>query len=212
MAGVTYIGGTWVRSRFAGGDGVVMATGTGTDNLRMIHRTCCYRRPAGREHGMTGIAKVSGVNVAREFTRGRYAVMAGYTISGEITMVHCRHRQPRRSGMAGIALQRGLNMRRRFAGGNHIVMTTGTDADDFLMINPERRRRKRRWPRCVTGIAHIGGVDVRCRLANGGDIVVATGTGTNDLRMVHIGRGNRRPLRGEFLVAGIAQRGRCNMR
>lgn len=139
MTGITHVRGTWVRPRFARGDGVVMATGTGTDNLRMIHRICRHRRPGCREHGMAGIANVSGVNMAREFTRGRYAVMAGYTISGEITVVHCRHRQPRRGGMAGIAFQRRLNMRRRFTGGNHIVMTTGTDANDFLMINAQRR-------------------------------------------------------------------------
>jgi len=60
----------------ARGNAAIMATGTGTNYLRVINVTRLHRRPGCREYGMAGVALIRTVNVVGTLAARNDAVMA----------------------------------------------------------------------------------------------------------------------------------------
>lgn len=72
-----------------------MATGTGTDNLRVIYSGNRNRRPGSRKYRMTGITDIRTVDMSRTLATGRCAVMTVNTVTHERRVVRCTTRSTR---------------------------------------------------------------------------------------------------------------------
>ncbi len=81
MTGVAHISGINVVRSFTGGDRTIMATGTGSNHLRMIHRPRLYRCPGCWEYCMAGVALIRAIDVVGTLTTGRHTVMTTDTVT-----------------------------------------------------------------------------------------------------------------------------------
>ena len=94
MAGIADIAGVDMRTALARGNYGVVAGRTAAVDMTMID---CRRRdlgPAGREHGMTGLAGVAGVDMGGGLAAGSDTVMTGNAVGCEGGMIHHRDRHP----------------------------------------------------------------------------------------------------------------------
>lgn len=132
-----------MRGRLAAGRDIIMATGAGANDLRVIHGAWRYRRPQFRRDAVTRVALVGSADMGCRFTRGDYAIVATDTRSGQLRMVHSGrlHGIPWRGSrcMAGIALIRAWNMGGSFAGCHDAIMTTHASADHLRVIHVGHR-------------------------------------------------------------------------
>lgn len=127
------------------------------NDLSMIHALWIDRFPTGREHIMTSVANIAGINMSGVLAAGGHA-MAGRTISGKIAMVrHTCSTQPTIGGMTDTAFISGRRMIRRLALRKATVVTSRTHAKRLRMIGGARwQRRPSGGVLGVTSIAHIG--------------------------------------------------------
>lgn len=72
-----------------GSDSIIVATGAGTDNLRMVHGTRQHRQPGRRTCHMTGLAEVGSGYVQSGFTGGFNTVVATDTSANDLGMIDC---------------------------------------------------------------------------------------------------------------------------
>ena len=77
--------------RFTGCRGAIVATGTGSDGLRMINSGNWYPG-SGRRRVMTRIAFVGGINVIGWFALRRNIIVAAQACACNLRMIHNRHR------------------------------------------------------------------------------------------------------------------------
>lgn len=196
--------GALARRRYA-----IVTTGTGTNNLVMVNGSGRHRCPGCRSGLMTGITRVSTVNVVRRFTRGRRPVMTAGAGTDDLRMIHIRrcHRRPgcgsrlvaRITGIAGIYMIGG------FTTGNDAVVATGTSPNNLRVIyirHCHRRPGCRSW--LVTGITGISGTNVGRRFATCDGAVMTTGAGTNDLTVIDRTGRHRCPGGRKLLVTKLA--------
>ncbi len=141
----------------AGRGTAVMTTAAHADDLGMINPVGRYRYPGGGEFVMTGIARVSAVDMHGRLATGIESVMATNAIAHETGMVGGIGRaQPGRGGMTGIAFRRGNHMAETLTGGGRPIVATAANADDLGMVDPVGRYRQPIGGELVmTGVTHI---------------------------------------------------------
>jgi len=116
--------------------------------------------------------------------------------------------------VAQITGRRCWDVIQRLTGGHraHGTMTIFTTAQgDLRVINRSRQRRPGGGAHRMASIAIIGRRRVAGGLAAGGGAVVTTDAGTGHLAVIHPVGQDRFPQRGEFVMAGIANIGSCDM-
>ena len=170
-----------------------MATGARADDLGVIDRSGCYRRPGSREFFMTKLASIGGVDVRGAFTRRADTVMTGNTVVNKRRMVNgCRN--PLRGTVAKIAFFSGRNMGWWFSAGDHIIVTARTYTQHFRVIDRAvGNRRPGCRPNRMTRVAGIGGINVVWIFAGRHRTIVTTDTGSQYMRVVNIRNSNRCP-------------------
>lgn len=122
VTGRTVVGGINMSAAFAGGAITIMATDTGTKDLRMINRGRWHRRPGGRKFLMAGVTNIRRIDMTPALACRRRAIMALDTIIDKIRVINTR-RQPGRRTVANITFTIGLDMTGGLAGGGNAVMT-----------------------------------------------------------------------------------------
>lgn len=119
MAVIALLRGNDMRWRFAAGGHIVVTTGTGANDLCVIHGTRRDRRPQFRRNAVTRIALVGRADMICRFTRCDNTIVTTDARPGQLRMIHGsrRHSSPWRGTrrMTGIALIRAWDMRGPFA-------------------------------------------------------------------------------------------------
>ena len=75
--------------RHTTGNGPIMTTDAGAQDLRMIHGRIDYRNPRGRSRQMTGLTKIGCSNVGRTSARGDYAIVTANARADDLGVVRC---------------------------------------------------------------------------------------------------------------------------
>ena len=121
MTGITKVSRINMVGWFTTCDDIVMATRAGTNNISVVNRTRCNRRP-GRWSGlMTGVAGIRGIDVITRFSTCNRSIMTTKAGTYYLRMIYCtgRNGRPgrweyRMTCVTGIS---GINMIRCFTAG-----------------------------------------------------------------------------------------------
>ena len=134
MAGLTGIRGVDVSRAFARCRDAIVTTGTASGHTGMVKR-CAY--PGSRD--VTDFTRCGGRNVCRALAGGNDAIVAGFTSTVDLFMVHRDHWGPARRNMAGITLIGRIYMCCGFANGDYAVMATLTSTTRLIVIHRDNR-------------------------------------------------------------------------
>ncbi len=77
---IAHISSVNVTRAFTRGNRAIMATGTGSNHLRMIYGTRLHRRPGCWKYGVAGITLVTAINMVSILTTGRYTVVTIHAV------------------------------------------------------------------------------------------------------------------------------------
>jgi len=166
-----------VIRRLTGCRRAIVAGGTGTQHLRMVHFE--NRGPDGR--AMAVFANVGGLRMLRILASSVDAVMAANAVAGNVGVIESR-RSPGDGGMAIVTVISAGNMGPVLAGCRYAIVTGATGTQHLRVVNGEYRRK------CIGGMTVVTDVcrgDVLLVLADCIGAVVTGVAGTEDLRMVN---------------------------
>ena len=103
MAGITNIRAVNVSRIFARDNGTVMANGTNTVDLRVVNCRCQHRTPQTRRGGMTGVAKITCVDVSGNLAACRNTIVTRGAGAGHARMIDPQDGCPRGRPVAIVA-------------------------------------------------------------------------------------------------------------
>lgn len=165
MTLVAFQRGLNMRRSFTLRNHVIVATGTDTQHFVVVHRTVRNGSPRCRTWLVTGITRISGINMISALAGGYRSVMTTDTSADHLRVINIGsgHRRPwRRSRlMTGIARIGGINMVRALTRRHNAIMATDTGTDHLGMIDVGYRHRGPWGRTCsMTGIALVARVDM----------------------------------------------------
>lgn len=204
MASVTFGRRRHVIDRFTNGQGAIVATRAGANNLGVIDPQ--HRQE--RRGAMAGLAHIAARDVADRFThrcRGRpSSVVAAGAGANDMGVVYRDHGDEGCRSVARFANVGRVVVGGRLPGCLYAVMATHAVGDDALVIKARTDPTRSR----MTGIAGLSRGDMVRSFAGGDSVVVATLAGPSHLGVVDRHHGD--PCGGD--MTRIAHRGRRNVR
>ena len=172
------------------GDGAVMAGDTRFRCGAVIKRT---DKPHGRN--VADIASFDSGHMIDTLANRDHAVMAAFTTTGNLRMVHAERRYPGRAAVAGLAHLASRNMSGAFAYSGDAIMATAAVVSNPGVVE----HRYQPATHHMTSFTGFRGRNMRCTHADRSHPIVATFAGADDFVMIH--RDHRQP--GRRHVTGI---------
>lgn len=177
MAGVAW-GNSWnVVGCYPPRRYTVVATCTGSKNLRMIHHECRPRTWPVAKFAGTGASDMIG-----EFSACVGTIMALRAISSYPGVVKYRSRETY-GVMTNIALRRSWNMVDTFAQSDRTIVTTRAGSNDLRMID---RRYRHPSHGDMAPLTQVSRLDMTRTLASRADAIVALYAISTDTRVIEL--------------------------